>query len=206
MKVIFLVVALLLIGASVAAFLFSGGPAVEGPHRFFVSGQLRGEVADKPWAGTFAQLGTDNVILGEDGAFKFAVLPGRYRLFVCCSPRFQGINKEVVVEKADVSLDLEVTPLTEIKGQLAIQGGTQVPYGYLISAALAGSNIVDHAETDVDGSFKFHLMQGDWEIRMDNMPPQFKIVSIKLGEEKVADRKFTLAKGAPSLPLQIALQ
>jgi hypothetical protein len=41
---------------------------------------------------------------------------------------------------------------------------------------------------------------------MDNLPAEYRIVSITLGEEKVRDHRFTLAKSAASLPLQIALQ
>ena len=207
MRVLFLVVALVLIAASLAAFLWGGpGPAGARTQRSMVMGHVRGDLPGSPWAGTVVTLGPEYVILGQDGAFSFAMMPGRYSLKVCCSERFQAIDREVVVGRSDISLDLEPNPLTEVKGRLEIQGGTQVPYGFLISASLQGTNVVDRAATAVDGTFTFHLLPGDWEIRMDNLPAEYKIASITLGEEKVRDRRFTLAKGVTSLALQIGLQ
>ena len=207
MRVAFLVVALVLISASVVAFLWIGAPpAAEPVHRSYVSGRVHGKTAGSPWAGTTATLGPEVAILAADGEFKFSMLPGHYRLTICCSVGFQAVEKEVVVEKSDVTVDVEVNPLREIKGSLAIQGGVQVPYGFLISASRAGSNVVAHAETAVDGSFTLHLMEGDWEIHMDNLPPEYKVVSMTLGADKVLNNKFTLAEGAESLPLQIALK
>jgi len=207
MRVIFLVVALLLISASVVAFLSGGSAAGEVRNqRSLVTGHVRGDLPGNPWAGTVARLGSDWVILGADGIFSFAVMPGRYSLNVCCSERFQAINREIVVEKNDIALTLEVNPLTEIEGRLQIRGGTQIPYGFLVSAALEGTNVVDREATAVDGTFKFHLLAGNWEIHMDNLPVGYKIVSMTLGEEKLRNRRFMLAKGTASLPLQIALE
>jgi len=208
MRVILLSIALALIFASFVAFLWGGAVPGHGrTQRSMVTGQVRGDLPDQPWAGTVVTLGTEYAILGPDGAFSFAMMPGRYNLNVCCSRRFQGINTEVVVvENRDIALNLEANPLTEIQGRLVIQGGIQVPYGYLLSARLDGTNVVDRVTTAVDGTFAFHLLEGNWEIHMDNLPEEYKIVSMTLGEEKVRDRRFTLAKGAGSLALQIALQ
>jgi hypothetical protein len=57
---------------------------------------------------------------------------------------------------------------------------------------------VDRAATAVDGTFTFHLLEGHWEIDMENLPGKYKIVSMT--------RRFTLAKGSASLTLQIAVQ
>jgi hypothetical protein len=205
MRVFLLIVALVLISASVVAFVWDGSVPVEGVQRSIVSGRLRWDLADRPWSGAVVSLGTENELLTADGEFKFAMLPGRYRLKICCSVRFQGIDQEVIVGKNDIALDLVATPLTEIAGQLTVQGGAQVPYGYLISAAMDGTNMVDRAATAVDGTFKFHLLEGNWEIRLENLPAEYKVVSMTLGEEKLRDRKFTLVKGAAPLPLQITV-
>jgi hypothetical protein len=207
MRVLLLAAALMLMFASFVTFLVGGtAPRRARVHRVLVAGQVRGDLPGQPWAGTVASLGPEYTILGPDGTFSFAVMPGRYNLSVCCSQSFQAINREVVVEQTDIALALEPKPLMEIKGRLVIQGGTQVPYGYILSARLEGTNVVDRVATAVDGTFAFHLMAGNWEIHMENLPTQYKIVSMKLGEEKVRDRRFTLAEGAASLPLQIALQ
>ena len=171
-----------------------------------VTGHVRGDLPGHPWAGTAAMLGPDRVILGEDGAFSFAVKPGRYHLKVCCSPYFQAIDRDVVVEKSDIVLDLQPNALMEIKGRLEIQGRTKVPYGLNVLAALEGTNVVDRAVTAEGGTFALHLSTGTWEIRMDSLPAKYRIASIRLGDKEVRDRKLTLAKGAASLPLRIALQ
>jgi hypothetical protein len=207
MRFVLLVVALVLIAASLVAFLWGGSAAGNVPwQRYMVTGQVRGDLPGKPWAGAVATLGPEHVILGEDGIFSFAMMPGRYHLNVCCSLDFQAIDRDVTVEKSDIALDLEATPLMEVRGQLTIQGGTQVPYGFIISAALEGTNVVDRVVTAVDGTFTFHLLAGNWEIHMDNLPAEYRIVSITLGEDKVRDRRFTLTRSADSLPLQITLQ
>jgi hypothetical protein len=151
-------------------------------------------------------LGSERMILGKDGAFRFAVMPGRYHLKICCSNYFQSIDREVLVEKNDVGLDLTVKPLIEIKGRLEIQRSAQVPSGFLVTAALEGTNVVDRATTEADGTFTFHLLAGNWEIRVENLPAEYRIASITQGENKVRGRRFTVAEGATSLPLQITVQ
>ena len=135
-----------------------------------VTGHVRGDLRGQPREGTVAMLGTERVILGEDGAFRFAVMPGRYHLKVCCSQRFQAIDREVVVEKSDIVLDLDPNPLAEIKGHLEIPERAKVPYELHILAALEGTNVVDRAVAAADGTFTLHLLAGDWEIRVDNLP------------------------------------
>lgn len=206
MRVFLLVVALILISASVVAFVWDGSVPVEVVQRSIVSGRIGWDLPDHPWAGTVVSLGTENAIIAPDGEFKFSMLPGRYRLKVCCSTRFQGIDQEVLVEKTDIALNLVATPLTEIAGQLTVQGNAQVPYGFLISAAKAGTNMVARTATEADGTFKLHLLEGDWEIRMENLPAEYKVVSMTLGEDKLRDRKFMLPRGAAPLPLQITIQ
>jgi hypothetical protein len=207
MRVILLGVALVLISASFVAFLLGVSPPGNVRiQRSMVTGQVRGDLPGQPWTGTVVTLGREQTILAADGAFSFAMMPGRYNLSVCCSEHFQAINREVIVEKSDIALDLAVNPLKEIKGRLEIRGGTQIPYGYILSARLDGTNVVDRVTTATDGTFTFHLLEGDWEIQMDNLPSKYKIVSMTLGEEKVRDRRFTLARGGPSLALRIALQ
>lgn len=171
-----------------------------------VIGHVRGDMPGTPWAGAVAMLGAERVTLGEDGAFRFAVMPGRYHLKICCSEYFQSIDREVLVEKNDVVLDLTANPLIEINGRLEVQRSTPVPSGFLVTAALEGTNVVDRATTAADGTFTFHLLAGHWEIRVENLPAGYRISSITFGEEKVRDRRITLAKDAASLALQIAVQ
>jgi hypothetical protein len=92
MRVTFLVVALLLMSASLLAFLLGspGAAADVKAQRSMVRGHVRGDIPGTPWAGAVAMLGTERVILGEDGAFRFAVMPGRYHLDTTC--RFAARN------------------------------------------------------------------------------------------------------------------
>jgi hypothetical protein len=110
------------------------------------------------------------------------------------------------VEKSDVVLDLTANPLIEINGRLEVQRSTAVSSGFLVTAALEGTNVVDRATTEADGTFTFHLLAGDWEIRVENLPEKYRIASITLGEKKLPGRRFTLAKDATSLPLRIVVQ
>lgn len=206
MRVFLLVVALVLISASVVAFVWDGSVPVEGVQRSIVSGRLSWDLSDRPWGGAVVSLGTESEVLAPDGEFRFSMLPGRYRLKICCSVRFQGIDQEVIVEKNDIALKLVAIPLTEIAGRLTVQGDAQVPYGFLVTASMPGTNMVARVATETDGTFKFHLLEGNWELRMENLPAEYRIASMTLGEEKLREGKFTLAKGAASLPLQITVQ
>jgi hypothetical protein len=206
MRVFLLVVALVLISASVVAFVWDGSVPVQAVQRSIVSGRLTWDLSDRPWGGAVVSIGTENAVLAPDGEFRFAMLPGRYRLKICCSVRFQGIDQEVIVEKNDIALEIMAVPLTEIAGRLTVRGDAQVPYGFLVTASMAGTNMVARASTEADGSFKFHLLEGNWEVRMENLPAEYKIASMTLGEEKLREGKFTLAKGASALPLQITVQ
>jgi hypothetical protein len=208
MKVTFLVVALILIAAAVLAFVWI--PSTTGgirSQRVLVSGRVTGDLPDHPWAGTVIRLGSEQSILTDDGSFRFAVLPGTYILTVCCSGRFQGIREEITVADRDLDLSLIAHPLKEIPGRLVIRGGEQLAYGFIVSATLDGSNIVERAVTALDGTFALHVMEGDWQVAVENLPEGYTLQSMTFGDQKLRERRLTVASlTEPSLPLQITLQ
>jgi hypothetical protein len=209
MRVVFLVVALLLIAASVIAFVWIRPPVAAGPglERVWVSGRVTGSFPDHPWAGTVVYLGSEHAVLTQDGRFSFAALPGTHILTVCCSARFQHIYKEVTVTDRRLEIELVAQPLKEIPGRLVIRGGEELASGFIISARHLESNVVDRAVTSLDGTFALHVMEGDWQVAVENLPDGYALRSITLGEHKLRERTLTIGRiDDPSLPLQITLQ
>ena len=214
MRVILLAVALALIFASVASFVLMGpatATSADRGERALVEGQVTGDFEDRPWVGTVVHLGSEYTILDGDGRFRFAVLPGTYILTVCCSPRFQSIYQELVVSRQDIRLDLVARGLTEIPGQVFVVGGTQIPFGFVVSATQPGTNVVDRATTDIEGKFALHLMDGDWQLQVENLPEGYKLVSIAAGADALANtlKDALMTVGGPSasrLPLQITVR
>jgi hypothetical protein len=209
MRVTFLVVALILIAASVLAFVWVGPTTSPGvlSHRVLVSGRVTGDFADHPWAGTVIRLGSEESILTEDGRFRFAVLPGTHILTVCCSARFQGIHEEITVADRDLDVPLLARPLKEIPGRLVIRGGEQLAFGFIVTAKLADSNVVERAVTALDGTFTLHVMEGDWQLAVENIPDGYTLKSMMVGDQKLREQTLTVASVTQSsLPLQITLQ
>ena len=175
--------------------------------RFWVKGKVSGDFPDKPWAGTFAQLGGEKLMLRDDGTFQFSRSPGTYILKICCSDRFRWIYREVLVTDRDVHLELTAQPIVNVPGRLIVQDESVKRSGLRISAWLVGTNVIENAVTLSDGSFTLHLVEGKWQVDVDNAPKGRDVEWVTFGDEKVVSRTFTIAdEKSPSLPLQIALR
>jgi len=195
---ILVALACVLIAASVLSFVWAGGSNVEPRiQRAIITGRVSGDgMPDRPWAGASVQLGPDRQVLGEDGRFQFAVMPGAYTLTVCCSLRFQGIDRQLVVDGQDMELDLSLTPLRRVAGLLTIERGVEPPRGFQIAAAREGSNVVDRATTNAEGAFAFHLSEGKWSLSIDNLPEGYRIESMTLDGARIRDSVFEVRNNA----------
>jgi len=152
-------------------------------------------------------LGTEALALKEDGRFSFTVTPGTHILKVCCSQRFRQIYREIEVEDRDLYFELEARPLLKIAGQLSTPNEKPVNYALNVSAWLIGTNTVDRTVVQSDGSFAFHLTEGDWRIELDNLRAGYTLHSITLDGVEVRDQQFTISNVyGPALPLRITLK
>jgi hypothetical protein len=202
-----LVVALLLMTASLLAPLWVGSsrhsPAVFKASR--VAGRLTGDFAEPPWIGNAISFGNELALLRADGAFSFSKFPGTYALSVCCSVRFQRVYREITVDGHDQYIEIPVEPLLTISGQVVSPRGFKQTVK--ISAWMIGTNTVDRTMIASDGTFAFHVMQGDWRVDFENLPPEYKLRSMTLDGKELRERTFTIARvTGPSLPLRITLQ
>ena len=211
MKLALLVVAVALISASILVFI-GLGPSTAPPRprseRVLVSGRVVGDdLPDRPWASTIIYFGSEQAVLTQDGRFRFSALPGTHILTVCCSPRFQRIYREITVADRDIELELVARPLKEIPGRLVVQGKPQPAERLEVSAKLVGSNMVDRTISAPDGTFALHLMEGDWQVDVENLPEGYMVHSMTLGGRGLPNRVLTVeGMDDPSLTLQITLR
>jgi hypothetical protein len=211
MKLALLVVAVALISASILVFI-GIGPSTAPPRpqseRVLVSGRVVGDdLPDRPWTGTIIYFGSERAVLTRDGRFRFSALPGTHILTVCCSPRFQRIYREITVADRDIELELVARPLKEIPGRLIVRGQPQLAERVEVSAKLVGSNMVDRTVTAADGTFAFHLMEGDWQVNVENLPEGYTVHSMTLGGRQLPDGVLKIAGMIDSsLTLQITLR
>jgi len=202
-----LVVALLLMMTSLVApvLVRSSRHGPDGLHSSQVRGRLTGEFPEPPWVGSAITFGNEQAVLAADGAFSFSKFPGTYALSVCCSVRFQRIYREITVDGRDQYVEIPVEPLLEISGQLV--SPRKFEHKVRISAWMIGTNTVDRTIIGSDGTFAFHVMQGDWRVDLENLPPEFKLRSMTLDGKELSERTFTITQVAgPALPLRITLQ
>lgn len=204
---------MLAIGLMVTAIVTSSwmdAPSLPFAHdyaRFRVKGRVTGDFPDRPWAGTVAHLGGERATLTEEGTFEFSRSPGTYILKICCSDRFRWIYREVMVIDQDVHLDLVAQPLVDVPGRLIIRDPSVRRSGLRVSAWLVGTNVIERAVTLSDGSFTLHLVEGKWQVDVENAPKGHDVEWTTFGDEKLSDRTFTISdETSPSLPLQIALR
>ena len=210
MKVALLVLALALMLTAIVTSSWVDSPSLPFTHdyaRFWVKGRVTGDFPDKPWTGTVAYLGGEKSTLTEEGTFKFSRSPGTYILKICCSDRFRWIYREVLIIDRDVHLELVAQPIVDVPGRVIILDDSVRRSNLKISAWLVGTNVIEAAVTLADGSFTLHLVEGKWQVDVDNAPKGHDVEWVTFGEEKVASRTFTIVgKTSPSLPLQIAVR
>lgn len=196
MRIVLLAAALVLIGLSTVLFIVGErrhpGNSSRVPSRYIVSGRVTGSMQGTPWVGTVAMLGVEKVFLAADGAFRFVIPPGEYSFVICCSPRFESIRRAVVVSDHDIHLELVARPLIEISGRVVIVDSARPPHGFLVAARLPGTNVVDKAYTAPDGTFAFHLMEGQWRIDIDNLPAGYTRGVVTFGEARLPNDILTL--------------
>jgi hypothetical protein len=178
-----------------------------GVKRTLVSGRIKGDFPDRPWVGTTIYFGKESAALTDDGTFTFAVPPGTHVLRVCCSHRFERIDRTIEVEDRDLYFELEARALRQISGRVAAPAGKPLKYTLQLSAWLIGTNTVERTIVSSDGSFVLRLSEGDWRVDLDNLKAAHKLQSIRLDGVAVRDRKFKISDvHGPSLPLQITLK
>lgn len=207
MKRVLLVAALLLMAASLLAPLWLRSsrhpPAVL--QRRLVAGRLTGNYSDPPWVGAVVSFGNEQAVLAADGSFSFSKFPGTYVLTVCCSVRFQTVYREITVGDHDQNIEIPAEPLLEISGQLVNPPGFQ--RAVRISARHIGTNTVDSTFIAADGTFKFHVMKGDWRVDLNNLPPGLTVRSMALDGQELRESTFTITSvTGPSLALRIMLR
>jgi hypothetical protein len=210
MKRALLMMALVLMGVSATSPLWVGwssrGP-VGRPGLSVVSGRITGDFLDHPWAGTVVYLGSEKQTLGPDGTFRIAMLPGVHILRVCCTTRFQDIYREVTVADSDVSVELTARPLLEIAGRVMTPNDAPLRHALIVSARLVGTNRIDRSVVYSDGTFYFHLVEGDWQIDLENLSAAHTVASMTLDGRDLRDQKFTIRSvTGPSLTLRITLK
>lgn len=202
----FLIAALLLMTTSLAAPLWVRSPrhSPAGQSRV-VSGRLTGDFSDAPWLGSIVTFGNERVVLAADGSFGFRKFPGTYALSVCCSPRYRRIYREITVRDKDQYLEIPAEPLLEVSGRLV--DPPKFERAVRISARMIGTSTADWTVVASDGTFVFHLMEGDWQVDFANLPPGFAVRSMTLDGKELRERTFTISSArGPSLPLRIKLQ
>jgi hypothetical protein len=124
---------------------------------------------------------------------------------VCCSLRFQRIYREIKVDDKDQYLEISAEPLREISGQLV--DPPEFQRAVKISAHLIGTSTVDWAVISSDGTFAFHVMEGDWRVDFADLPAGVAVRSMTLNGEELREQTFTITSArGPSLPLRITLQ
>jgi hypothetical protein len=212
MRFFLLTIALLLMAAALSTPLWvrHSPPTYElrpRSHKTVVAGRIKGDFSDSPWAGMVIYLGTERVTLHEDGKFSFVVLPGIHILKLCCSDRFQQVYREIEVEDRELYFELEAQPLLTISGRLVTPPQKPVNYVLNVSARLIGTNMVDRTFVASDGSFSFHLTEGDWRIELDNLEAGHTLHNITIDGVELHDQQLTISDvRGPSLPLQITLK
>jgi hypothetical protein len=210
MKVALVVLALALMGTAIVTSTLMNSPSLPFTHkyaRFFVEGRVSGDFPDHPWVGTFAYLGAEKIALNKSGTFQFSRSPGTYILKICCSEKFRWIYREVTIIDRDVHLELRAEPLVTVPGSVIFYDDELRRDGLKISAWLLGTNILETAVTLSDGSFTLHLIEGKWQVNVENTPKGHKVEWTSFGGEKLNDGTFHLVgKATPSLPIQIALR
>ena len=210
MRLFLLTVALMLMAAALTSpfWVRRSAPVLDaGVKRSVVTGRIKGDFADSPWAGTVVFFGSEKATLTKDGTFRFAVFPGTHILRVCCSHRFERIYKEIEVEDRDLYFELEARALRQISGRVVVPGQKPLKYTLQVSAWLIGTNSVERTIVSSNGAFVFRLSAGDWRVDLDNLKAAHSLQSIQLDGRTVHDRTFTISDvHGPSLPLQITLK
>jgi hypothetical protein len=210
MRAVLLTFALMLMAAAVSTPLWVPRETSSSPvwkHTPTVAGRIRGVYTDSPWAGMTLVFGSDRITLKGDGKFSFTVPPGVYILRLCCSNRFRQIYREIEVEDRDLYFELDARPLLKIAGELSTPAERPLKYVLSISAWQLGTNLVDRTFVASDGSFAFHLTEGDWRIELDNLAVDHTLHSMTLDGRYLPDRTFTISDvSGPSLPLRITLK
>jgi hypothetical protein len=204
------VLALALMATAIITSSFINAPSLPFVHRsarFFITGKVTGDFPDHPWEGTLAYLGGEKMALTKEGTFEFSRSPGTYILKVCCSSRFRYIYEEVTLVDRNVNLNLIAEPIVDVPGQLIVLDESLPRARVKISAWLKNTNVVEYSVTLADGSFTLHLVQGKWQVDVENAPKGHAVEWTTFGGERLTDRTFTIVgKTSPSLPLQIALR
>lgn len=210
MRLFLLTIALMLMAAALTSPLWVYRDLAlpdPGPPRPRVTGRIKGDFADSPWAGTTIHLGGLKQPVTADGTFSFTVSPGLHILKVCCSDRFERIYREILVEDRDLYFEVEAKPLRQISGRVMTPTGKPLRYTLQVSAWLVGTNTVDRTVVSSDGAFVFRLSEGEWRVDIDNLKAAHTLQSISLDGVKLRERmlKIPTAHGPP-LPLQITLK
>ena len=210
MRTALLTFALMLMTAALSTPLWVPRETASAPawtRRPVVSGRIKGDFPDAPWAGMVLNFGPERVTLRENGKFSFTVMPGIHILRLCCSERFRQVYREIEVEDRDLYFELDAHPLLEVSGRLSTPAAKPLEHVLNLSAWHVGTNTVDRTFVAGDGSFKFHLTEGDWRIELDNLGVNHTLQSITLDGVELRDQKFTISDvHGPSLPLRITLK
>jgi len=210
MKAFLLTVALLLMAAALSTPLWvprTSSTTTTWSQRITVSGRIKGDFPDYPWTGMLLFFGPERVTLRPDGKFSFSVMPGTYILRMCCSERFRQIYREIEVDDRDLDFELEAEPLLKIEGRLSTPEKKPLKYVLNLSASLVGTNMVDRTFVASDGSFAFHLTEGDWRIELENLREDLTVHSMTFNGVELSDQKLTISDvHGPALPLRITLK
>ena len=210
MKAFLLTVALLLMAAALSTPLWvprTSSTSATWSRKAVVAGRIKGDFPDAPWTGMLLFLGPERVALRSDGKFSFSVMPGTHVLKMCCSDRFQQIYREIEVEDRDLYFELEARPLVKVEGKLSTPDEKPLKYVLNLSASLVGTNTVDRTFVSSDGSFAFHLTEGNWRIELDNLRDDLAIHSMTLDGVELYDQELTISSvNGTALPLRITLK
>jgi len=135
----------------------------------------------------------------SDGTFEFLVVPpGIYTVRLPGVAAFTSQAQTLVVADKEISgLQFNVPYQTEVPGHVVMEDGSrfQMASSQPISLEARTSNSTYGTSIAADGSFRFRLSEGSYQIGMRNFPLGFAVKSISSGEIDVLKASLKIAPG-----------
>ncbi len=135
----------------------------------------------------------------SDGSFEFiGVPPGSYLLRALPPGPPTTSTTLTIADKDVMGIELAVPFFAELPGKIVLADGAKFPAGIKgISLEARYSNGSMGTSPAADGSFRLHLSQGDFQIRLRNLPLGFKVDSVKVKGVDAPNNVVHIAPGQP---------
>jgi hypothetical protein len=166
--------------------------------RLVSSGKRNAEVHESP--------------LAADGSFEFAgVAPGIYNLEAY--PDNPAALYGIVVDKTDVTgIEFAVPVLVNVKGGIEwanAQGGGVSPPQASVSVQFTrkeGNRMLAWGALSQAGAFHFYLPEGDYRFSVGDLPPDFDLGSVTVGDANVLEDGLRVKADSDSPSLRVILR